>query len=728
MYYKIYGMRKFAVVLLLLQVSFSARAQNKFNALILNGSGSDTLAGVSAVVKNTGINSTGDTQGFIRFGNIPSGRQTITFSYVGYKPLNLSLSFPLNNPDSVYKISLAPDEQTLEEVIISSTRTNSRIENLPVKVEVLGQEEMGEENMIKPSNIASILGDLSVLHVQQTSATTGNTTIRMEGLDGKYTQILRDGLPLYEGFSGNFGILSIPPLDLKQVEIIKGSVSTLYGGGAIAGMINLISKTPGQTRDLSFTLNRSTLKENNINGYYSQRFGRFGLTFLAQQTLQNAVDVNADHFSDVPKLNSTVIHPRLFYYISDKSSVDFGYSFTGDNRIGGDIDGITTGTGAAYFERNKSYRNSLDFHYKNRSTENNTLTAKGSLSSFLQTSSEPGILFKGLQYTNYFEVSNLLKLKSRELVVGTNYQGEYFRKQSGTVLFTDYTYHTIGVFVQDDWHLTSKLLLETGIRVDHHNEYGTFFLPRIAFLLKPNEAFSVRLSSGLGYKTPELFTSETLTRNLQHLLPLKKTLSTERSIGTNIDANYHVLLGSNFTLDIDQAFYYTRINHPITATVLPDETISLENAAYYINSLGTDTYFRLSYQTLEFYLGYNHTIARENQTEKKVYLPFSPQDKFSTTLAYSIEGKWRFGAESSFVASQYIVDNVRVKNYLFLAGMVERKFGERFSFVLNCENLTDVRQSKYEALYTGTRANPTFRDLWAPIDGRVVNLAMRVKI
>src|SRR5690606_37458261 len=120
-----------------------------------------------------------------------------------------------------------------EVIVVSSTRNNQRIENSPLKVEVLGHEEMDEESAIKPAGIASILGDVSGVQIQQSSAINGNANIRIQGLDGRYTQILKDGMPLYDGFSGGFGILSIPPLDLKQVELIKGFASTLYGGGAI---------------------------------------------------------------------------------------------------------------------------------------------------------------------------------------------------------------------------------------------------------------------------------------------------------------------------------------------------------------------------------------------------------------------------------------------------------------------------------------------------------------
>lgn len=162
----------------------------------------------------------------------------------------------------------APGAAAIDKVVITTTRTNSRIEDHPERIEVLGEEEMQEENGIKPGNIASLLGDIAGTQIQPTSPTTGNADLSIQGLQGQYSQILRDGLPLYGGFAGSFGILSVPPLDLRQIELLKGSNSTLFGGGAIAGLVNLVSKTPtlGKSQ-FTATLNQTTLSETNLNGF-----------------------------------------------------------------------------------------------------------------------------------------------------------------------------------------------------------------------------------------------------------------------------------------------------------------------------------------------------------------------------------------------------------------------------------------------------------------------------
>jgi outer membrane receptor for ferrienterochelin and colicins len=213
---------------------FQLNAQNFFRCIVKDSLTGEVLTGVTALVEQTTLGAASDVNGKLVINNISSGNRTIRLSYVGYSTRKISLVYPVENPDTIYLIFISPSERELEEVSISATRTNSRIEDLPTRIEVIGMEDLNEENGIKPSGISSMLSDIAGVQLQQTSSTTGNTEIRIQGLDGKYTQMLYDGIPLFGGFSGSLGVLQIPPLDLKQIEIIKGASSTLHGGGAIA--------------------------------------------------------------------------------------------------------------------------------------------------------------------------------------------------------------------------------------------------------------------------------------------------------------------------------------------------------------------------------------------------------------------------------------------------------------------------------------------------------------
>jgi iron complex outermembrane receptor protein/outer membrane receptor for ferrienterochelin and colicins len=310
-------------------------AQNSFQAILKNEKDSTLLSGVSVTIKELNTGNISDEHGRVRITGLSNGRYMVHFSAVNFQDYNL----PVQLPDtSLFEVFLIEKEKELEGVtIISSTRTNQRIENAPLKVEVLGKEEMDEENTIKPANIASILGDVSGIQIQQSSAVSGNANVRIQGLEGRYTQILRDGMPLFEGFAGGFGVLTIPPLDLRQIELIKGSASTLYGGGAIGGLINLISKRPTGNQEAVLTLNQTTLKESNINTYLAKRNKNFGYTLFAGYTHQGSTDVNNDDLTDVPKLNTVTIHPRLFFYPSSATTIIAGYAGIIEKRNGGDV-------------------------------------------------------------------------------------------------------------------------------------------------------------------------------------------------------------------------------------------------------------------------------------------------------------------------------------------------------------------------------------------------------
>src|SRR4029077_11713968 len=128
------------------------------------------------------------------------------------------------------------------------------------------------KNNMRPGNVAMLLHESTGIQVQQTSATSGTASIRIQGLDAKYTQLLKDGFPNFDNFSSGLSVLEIPPLDLKQVEIIKGPASPLFGGGAIAGVINFISKTPKPKPAYIFILNQSNINQTNIGGFASQKW------------------------------------------------------------------------------------------------------------------------------------------------------------------------------------------------------------------------------------------------------------------------------------------------------------------------------------------------------------------------------------------------------------------------------------------------------------------------
>lgn len=201
----------------LLQFGF---AQNNVKLKVVDGTSKETLVGASAMDLKTGEGAISDVNGFIQLTNLMNGDVEIIITFISYQEQIIVLNLPLTDTTTII-INLLPEEELLNEVVITTSKTGARIEETPLKIEVIGTEELNEESSIKPDNVASILGDVSSVQIQNISPVTSEAVIRMQGLPGRYMLLLKDGMPVYSDISSGFSILSIPPLDLKQIEIVK---------------------------------------------------------------------------------------------------------------------------------------------------------------------------------------------------------------------------------------------------------------------------------------------------------------------------------------------------------------------------------------------------------------------------------------------------------------------------------------------------------------------------
>ena len=712
---------KIIITLFILLFSIVSPAQNKFNCFVKDAESKDALAGVTAKINGTVKVSASDINGGIHFLNLSAGNVEVVFTLVGYS--NQTVNFRIPQGDTVPVIFLQKAAaKTEEEVIISSSRTNSRIEDLPTKVEVLGSEEVDEEASTIPGNIASLLGDIAGIQNQRTSETTGSIDLRVQGLPGKYTQVLRDGLPLFGGYSGSFSVLQIPPLDLKQVEIIKGASSTLYGGGAIAGMINLISKTPKlNDPQHSILVNYSTLNEFNLNTFHSGRNKRTGYTFFAGTTLQKAKDVNKDGFSDVPDLKSFFFHPKLFFSPDTKTTITLEYDGTYEDRNGGDMQVLhkTRDNLHQFFIQNKSLRNSIIGTWQNKLNKTDELNFKGMLSFFNRDILTNVFGMKANQQTYFTELSYLKRWNRHTLVSGINLSGESFQKKiPDSSLISHYSYSVIGVFLQDDWKIAQQLTAQTGLRFDYNSSYEPVLLPRLSLLYKINRQFTSRLGGGMGYKVPSVFNNDIDERELRYHY-LSNSLLTERSLGANWDINYKQRLGE-WDVTINQMFYVTQINRPVVETS-SGIYHTYVTATKPLNTKGFETYVAIRHHELEMYLGYTYTIAKQLYNAAQPFVPLSAKSKFAAVISNEFSNRFRACIEASYTGGQYLDNGTRTPGYFIAAGMV-RYDVKNISFVLNCENIFDYRQTRKESIVYGSMANPSFKQIWAPVDGRVVNL------
>lgn len=670
-----------------------------------------------------------DSNGIVLFSGIPDGRQVLIFGHVGFEPHEETVLFPRSS--DTLQVLLEPSAEEMEEVVITSTRSTRTIQNIPTRVELIAGEELEEKGNMKPGDIRMMLNESTGIQTQQVSATSANSSIRIQGLDGRYTQLLKDGFPLYAGFSGGLGLLQTPPLDLRQVEVIKGASSTLYGGGAIAGLVNLISKVPTEERELKFLVNGTSAGGLDVNGFYGQKFQKAGLTVFAAHDLSKAYDPSGTGFTAIPKTERYVFNPKLFLYFNPKTTMSVGVNTIFENRTGGDILFIRgKGDNAhSYFEKNKSERFSTQFLIEHHFNEKSGLSVKNSINSFNRTISIPAYVFDGKQLSSYTEVTYYNNQEKTDWVAGLNVYTDQFKEYpKDNFARRDYEQNTIGGFVQNTWKANEWLQLETGARGDYVMDYGFVFLPRISALFKISPGLTSRLGGGLGYKTPTIFTEETERQQFRSVLPVSSDDNKlEKSYGANFDVNYKMRLFDAISVSINQLFFYTRINDPLLLTNTTGSLYQLSNSGGFIDTKGWETNLKVSYGDFKLFVGYTFTDALLHEGGAKKENPLTAKHRLNNVLMYEVEDKWKIGLEAYYYSKQQLNDGAAGKAY-WTCGFMAEKLWEKFSLFVNFENFTDTRQTKFDTIYTGTITNPVFRDIYAPLDGFVVNGGIKLNL
>jgi iron complex outermembrane receptor protein len=701
--------------------------QNKVNFEVRDGS-ENPLFGANIIVKGTTTGATTDANGFAQLYNLPDGKVVIEVSFIGYEEEQIQLNFPEDNEKAI-SIILEEGEE-LEEIIIEATRSSRTIDDIPTRIETITGEELGEKAAMNSSNIGMLLRETTGVQMQQTSLSSGNLSIRIQGLDGRYTQILKDGFPLYGGFAGGLSIMQIPPLDLRQVELIKGSNSTLYGGGAIAGLVNLVSITPVDEPELNIMLNQTSAVGTTGNIFYAQKYGKTGFSVYGSAYLQTPFDPDDDGFSNIPKAKTFSLNPTFYYYFNPKSTLMVGLNTVVDDRIGGDMEVITGNEDETHVfsEENNSDRITSRVSYQYRD-EGKSVTVKNSINYFSRKLTIPDYRFWGNQLSSFSEVLYTLDGNEQsDWQFGLNHYFEQFTEDDiDNFPQRDYSYNTIGVFAQNTTDFTDHITFEGGLRTDYDFDFGPFFLPRVALLYKANQKFSTRLGGAMGYKLPTIFTEDAEKRYFRNIVPINANdVDPETSIGGNFDINYRTALPHDMTFSINQMFFLTRLKN---ALVLREDGFSnyFENADGNVLSSGFETNIKLTYHDFKFFANYafiNTDLQYDNINKQK---PLTPKHSAGFVLMYETEEKWSVGYELYYTSSQFDELYDEKPDYWIMGFMVMRHI-KNLSLFINFENFTNTIESDFEPLVLPPVSNPTFPDIWAPSDGFIFNGGFKLDI
>lgn len=478
---------------------------------------------------------------------------TRAFLFAGTAFLFSDLSLAQDEPASI----AITEEEGSEEIIVQATRSGRRVQDEPVRVEVLNREEIEEKILMRPGNIATILSETSGLRVQTTSPALGAANIRVQGMDGRYTQLLADGLPLYGGQASSLGLLQIPPTDLGQVEVIKGAASALYGPSALGGVINLVSRRPGADPQGEVLINATTRNGQDATAYLATPLsGAWGASITGGVHRQRRQDLDDDGWIDMPGYERWSVRPRLFWEGPDGATMFATVGAMGEHRLGGTLPGRTVPDGTPFAQRQNTDRYDAGLVTKIPVGSIGAANFRASWTGQNHVHEFGPVIEKDRHRTLFTEASLAGSGGGTSWVGGFAYQRDSFRSETFPAF--DYSYRTPGLFGQVEQDLAADLTLAGSGRIDFHNIYGTQFSPRLSLLYKPGP-WTIRASGGRGFYAPTPFVEEIEAAGLSRLEPLGK-LKAEEAKTASLDIGYRQgAIEANITLFASNMTNTTRL-------------------------------------------------------------------------------------------------------------------------------------------------------------------------
>jgi len=685
----------------------------------------ESMGMVSGVlIRSAGRSTRTDSLGQARL-TLPAGRQVLSVTGIGYKPTQVPVVVVADSTVAV-KVTIEMGEMVMEEVRVSATRIERLAGDTPTRVEVLDEMEVDENTLMAPSGITMLLNESPGIRVQAASPTLGTGSVRILGLPGQYTVMLADGLPLYGGGASALGPLDVSPVDLQRVEIIKGAASSLYGGQALGGVINLVSKPP--TGRSEVLLNQRTLGVTDAATWLSHRFNEAaGISLLASGTLQGEEDIDHDGWADQAHAQRWGVRPRLTVTDADGRSLFVTAGFGYDGRDGGTMTGALTPSGVGFREGLTSRRADIGARAVIPTRDSGSVAIRFALAGNrrLREFGAGPTESEGTK-TGFLEVTGSISALGAMSVLGSSVQLDDFENSLNTAY--DHRWITPSLFVTTE-RPVGPLTLSFSARGDAHPRAGLQATERVAVLAKPALGWSLRLSGGTGFAAPTPVTEETEAIGLR-AIRVGPELRPERSYGSMLDINGHLagaeLLVTGYASVITNAIQLADAGDGSGEGILRNagsgtRTAGVEGAAVWRFDGGK---FLATY-------GYGRGTRPDATSGARELIPLLPRHRVGGDLMFERPGAYRWGVEGIWYGTQSLDDDPfrsQSKPYLYLMAIAVRQFG-RIEAVANFENLLNVRQTDTDPLVrpspaTGGRWTT---DVWAPLEGFMANVALRYR-
>jgi outer membrane receptor for ferrienterochelin and colicins len=573
-----------AIVLLLYFLSAfkSAGQPGTLKGMVLDAHTREPLPFATVRLLNTDKGTSTDEQGNFSLTWTDGGEKSavIQISYVGYVTQELTV----NARQTRYTVLLQPDATTLQEVnVVSATLKEISKADSPIPVEIYTPA------LFRKNPSPGIFESMSMINgVQpQINCNVCNTgDIHINGMEGPYTMVLIDGMPIVSSLSTVYGLSGIPTNLVKRVEVVKGPASTLYGSEAVAGLLNIITKDPAVSPRFYSEVQATSLAEINTDISSAWRAGKWrALLGINYFLYNNPLDINNDNFTDVTQQNRISIFNKWQINSSHNRQATLAARYIYEDRWGGELQWNKSFRGSSQVYGESIYTHRVEFFGTYQFPAAGNLYADYSYNYHHQDSYYGTNKYLAQQQVAFVQLRHNKTFGRHDVLVGAPLRFTFYDDSTPATALPQQTWLP-GIFVQDEFRVSEKLTWLTGLRYDHHNLHGSIISPRVSLKYTPVKNHTIRFTGGNGFRVVNLFTEDHAALTGSREVIIKNELKPEQS--WNVNLNYATTVRhTNGYVNIDGSLFYTRFSNKIVGDFLTDpEKIIYDNLNGYAISKG----------------------------------------------------------------------------------------------------------------------------------------------
>ncbi|MFV1883133.1 MAG: TonB-dependent receptor [Balneola sp.] len=587
-------------------------------------------------VKELGIGSYTKEDGSFMIRTLPVGSHSITIRAIGF--LEKEVPVQIQKGDTTF-ISVFLEESMLqmEEMVVTGTMKEMSIKDSPVKVNLISQNFLSKTGS---NNIMDAIQYVNGLYTQVDCAVCGTSNIRINGMEGPYTSVLIDGMPLMGALASVYGLNGINPSVIRNLEVIKGPNSTLYGSQAMGGVINIITENPSLAPVFDIASTTSTHSEHNVDFSLVPRIGKTATMLSGSVYLQDRfIDENGDNFADITQNIRVSLFNKWDVYRPSGKKFSFAGKYYFEDRMGGTsaFDRELRGSNSVYGESIYTNRfelfGSYELPFEKESFRLDASYSHHDQDSYYgeyhyvadqQTAFANFIWDKPVSKNNGFVTG----LSARYDVLNQLFNGMRLDGGSEDIRFVP------AVFTQYDHRFSSKFRGLVGLRADHHQDHGMIFSPRFNLKGDPFSHSTVRLNVGTGFRIVNLFTEEHESLTGSRQVEVAEALNPERSFNVALNWNQIIDIGPS-VLNVDFDLYHTRFSNQIIPDYDTPGKIIYTNLDGYSVSRGLAVSMAHNFiAPLTYTIGITFQDVFFVEDELKEDLPFSPDFNSVLSLTY----------------------------------------------------------------------------------------------